>query len=187
MIQLEVSLQDQVTPRIDALNNALTARRSSLSDAGKKIAAAAGANVVKAHFADLERSRHRGTSPFHFYGKATRATSHRVQNGTAVVAIDHEGIQLRRFGGTVKPRNGKYLTLPVDPVAHGRRIREFSGEKLNWIINKQRGTGVVLLAGKVLYALTQKTEHKPDPSVLPTDSQILDQVTDDLHVWTNSQ
>jgi len=178
MISFKVQIKDNATPKTEAL------RRAYERGVHLKIMADSGANVVKDHFIDLDRARHRGTTSFSFYGRAARATSHRVQNGSAIVAIDHEGIGLRRFGGTIRPRSGKYLTIPVDHQAHGKRVREF-GNAIEWRINRRKGTGVVLLGGKVLYALTKKATHKPDPSVLPTKQQIAQHVTDDLHAWTH--
>jgi hypothetical protein len=82
------------------------------------------------------------------------------------------------MGGTVKPRRGKYLTIPVADEAIGKRIREF--DDLTWIFNRRTQTGVVLRHGRVLYALTTSTTHKPDPAVLPTTDKLQDAVTKSL-------
>ena len=173
MLSFDVKVTDTVTPRTEALVRAY-ARGAHLKVMGRSAA-----NVVKDHFVSLDRARHRGTAPFHFYGKAARATHHGVSGGKACVSIDHEGLALRRYGGTVVPRKAKWLTIPVADEAHGKRVREF-GDEVTWIINQRKGTGVVLLGEKVLYALTKKTTHKADPSVLPTDNEIAKQVVEDL-------
>lgn len=180
MLSINVTLNDSATPKVAAVENAYRSGRHL------KIMAASGAKVVKDHFTALDQRRHRSHSKFHFYAKAVRATKAEVRAGVAVVNIDHEGIALRRFGGTVRPRVAKYLTIQVDPVADGRRVREF-GDTVRWIINRRTGKGVVTLGGRVIYAITQESEHKADPSVLPEDGTILDQVTDDLRVWTDLQ
>lgn len=180
MISFSVTVKDTASPRTAAI--AAAYKRG----AHLKIMAHAGANVVKSHFGELDKQRHRGTTKFHFYAKAAQATHDQVRTGQSVVSIDHEGIALRRFGGTVRPRMGKYLTIPVDPMAHGRRVREF-GNSIQWIINRRTGKGVVTLGGRVIYALTTESTHQPDPAVLPTDSKIADQVADDLRAWTELQ
>lgn len=180
MFSFDVKIRDTASPRIKGMSDAYAKGRH------KKIMAASGAKVVKAHFTKLDQQRHRGTTKFHFYAKAAKATSHEVRAGKAVVRIDHAGIALRRFGGTVRPRVGKYLTIPVDPVAHGRRVREF-GDSVTWIINRRTGKGVVTLGGRVIFAITKESKHTADPSVLPTDREITKQVVDDLRVWTKLQ
>ena len=142
------------------------------------VMARAAANEVKENFRVLGLSRHRSAAPFSFYARARGATSSGVDGGKAYVSIDHEGIGLRLLGGTVKPRKGKYLTIPVDDAAIGKRVREFTD--LKWIINRRTGTGVVLQQGRVLYALTKSTTHKPDPTVLPTTDVLQTAVTKSL-------
>lgn len=146
------------------------------------VMARAAANEVKENFRQLGLSRHRSAAPFSFYARARGATHSGVEGGKAYVGIDHEGIGLRLLGGTVKPRRGKYLTIPVDDSAIGKRVGEFSD--LQWIINRRKGTGVVLQQGKVLYALTKSTTHKPDPTVLPTTEKLQDAVTKSLGEFT---
>ncbi|QBG47812.1 hypothetical protein EGM51_10570 [Verrucomicrobia bacterium S94] len=180
MINFDVTVKDSAIPKTEAL------RRAYEKGTHRKIMAASGANVVKAHFLKLEKERHRGTSPFHFYRQAASSTKGEVRGRQAVVNIDHVGIGLRRFGGTVRPRIAKYLTIPVDPAAHGRRVREF-GDSASWVINRRSGKGVVTLGSRVLYAVTTQAVHRPDPSVLPTDKDIREQVVDDLRVWTDMQ
>lgn len=179
MLSFAVKVQDTASPRSQSVAAAYA------RGAHKKVMARSGANVVKDHFTKLDQARHRGTTAFHFYARAAKATSHEVRNGSAVVSIDHEGIALRRFGGIQRPRVAKYLTIPVADEAHGKRVREF-GPDVQFIINRRTGKGVVTLGGRVLYALTKEARHTADPSVLPTDQQITKQVTDDLRVFNDN-
>ncbi len=180
MLSFNVKIRDTAAARLKGMSEAYAKGRH------RKIMAASGAKVVKAHFTKLDQQRHRQTTGFHFYARAAKATSHEVRGSKAVVRIDHEGIALRRFGGTIRPRVAKYLTIPVAPIAHGRRVREF-GDAVTWIINRRTGKGVVTLGGRVIFALTKESKHKADKSVLPTDREISKQVTDDLRVWTKLQ
>lgn len=182
MLSFDVKIKDTASPRTKAMGDAYAQNRHL------KIMAASGAKVVKSHFIKLDQQRHRGSTPFHFYARAAQATSHEVRGRHSLVRIDHEGIARRRFGGPAyKPRVAKYFTIPVDPIAHGRRVREF-GDAVTWIINRRSGKGVVTLGGRVIFALTQEIKRAaPDPTVLPTDGEIATQVTDDLRVWTKLQ
>lgn len=179
MVGFEVRVEDSASPRIKAIEGAYA------RGAHRTVMAASGANVVKDHFVKRDRQKHRGKSNFHFYATAAKATSHEVRGNHALVRIDHVGIGLRRFGGTVRPRVSKFLTIPVADEAHGRRVREF-GSDVQFIVNRRSGKGVVTLGGRVLYALTKKTVHGADPSVLPTDREIADQVIDDLRVFNEN-
>lgn len=150
--------------------------------------ARAAANEVKENFRVLGLSRHRSAAPRSFYSGARDATHSGVDGGKAYVGISNgaapygASIALRLLGGTVKPRKGKYLTIPVADEALGKRVGEF--DDLTWIFNKRTQTGVVLRQGKVLYALTRSTTHKPDPTVLPTTDVLQTAVTKALGVFT---
>ena len=144
----------------------------------RKVMAAQGAKTVRMHFIELDRERHRPGIARHYYAGAARATTWEVSGSSASINIDHVGIALRYFGGTVRPRHAKFLTIPVADEAQGRRAREFSGTA--FIINRKTGKGVITLGDRVLYALTKEAHNRPDPSVLPEDKTLLNEMTDAL-------
>lgn len=143
----------------------------------------AAAKEVRTNFRSLDRERHRGFSSSNFYGGAAGATNHEVQRDGSIHVLVGDGlfpgaaIALRYFGGTVEPVNAKYLTIPVADEAQGKRVREF-GDDIEFIINRRTGKGVVTLADRVLYALTKKTTHEADDSVLPDMQDIRDAMAD---------
>lgn len=176
MLSFNVKIDDTVSSKCAAVQSGIE------RGTHRKIIAAEAANVVRDHFTALDRSRHRSGGTFHFYARAARATHHGVQGNNAFVSIDHEGIALRRFGGTVKPRKGTYLTLPAIDAAQGKRAREFSG--LHFRRNAGKDSGRLCdAAGRVFYWLVKSTTHQPDPSVLPTDSEIQSATTTALKDW----
>jgi len=167
MLSFSVKIDETVTAKSEAVI--------------RKVIAAKAATVVKDHFVALGRARHRGGS-FNFYGRAARATSHGVSGQAAFVSIDQEGIALRRYGGTVRPRKGKYLTIPADKSAHGKRAREFGN--LHFRRNASGDSGRLCdPAGRVFYWLIKQSTHKPDPSVLPTDAEIQTAATAAMQDW----
>jgi hypothetical protein len=175
---ITIKVDDQASGGLKAVSDAFKAGRH------KPVVARAAANEIKENFRKLNRRRHRPAARFQFYARAADGTSSGVSGGNAFVSIDHEGIALRRFGGTVRPRKGKWLTLPVDPSAVGRRVREFG--KVQFVINPRTQKGVVLQQGRVLYALVKSTTHKPDPSVLPTEANIQKSVNQALNIFTDN-
>jgi hypothetical protein len=140
-----------------------------------KVAAAQGAKTVRQHFAELDAKRHRSGVAHHYYAGAARATTWQVSGDDGSIVIDHVGIRLRIEGGTIRPKKAKFLTIPVDAEAQGKRASEFSGAAV--IFNKSTGKGVITLGDRVLYALVKKTTHAPDPSVLPAGSELLNDMT----------
>jgi len=138
----------------------------------RKIVAHAGARCVQDHFAAKNSE---------FYADAARATTGRVQGDDIVVSIDHVGIPLRYFGGTVTPKNGKYLAIPDsdNPQAKNASPRRIGG--LHFRRNRGKDSGRLTdSTGRVFYWLVKKTVHKPDPSVLPSDSDFVDAILPEI-------
>jgi len=129
----------------------------------RPLGARAAARCVQDHFAAMNSE---------FYGEAARATTGRVQGENMIVSIDHVGIALRRFGGTVKPSaSGKYLAVPDSDNAQARNNSPRRIPDLHFRQNRGKDSGRLTdSTGRVFYWLVKQTVHKPDPSVLPTDS-----------------
>lgn len=153
--------KDEITPLLRKLDQS--------GPVVRKVAAHAAARCTRDHFKDLSDTRHRSGLPFNFYADAARKTTGIVRGDDVIVVVDKLGIGLRVFGGTVKPTGGKkFLTLPADPSAQGKTAREF-GNLLHFRRNKSGDSGRLTdNTGRVFYWLVKKTEHKADPSVLPT-------------------
>ena len=90
--------------------------------------------------------------------------------------IAKDGIRQRFHGGTIRPVKSKALTVPVDARAHGRTAGEFGAELRFVPVNRGNVVGMLTLgadsAAPVLFLLVKKVEQDPDPSVLPTDSEM---------------
>lgn len=178
MLSWKVRVDDNVTSRSAAVQNGIA------RGVHRKVMAKGAAEVVKDNFRSLDRSRHRGGS-FHFYGRAAQATSYGVQGNSAYVSIDQEGIALRRFGGTTRPTGGrKFQTVPNkdNPQAQGKRAPEFSNLHFRRNADGQSGR-LCDPTGRVYFWMVKSTTHKPDPSVLPKDSEITDAATTAIGEW----
>lgn len=176
--------------------------RARLADDAVKAAAGGGVRrLLQDHFRALDQARANqlGGRRTHFYAAAARSITYATDGAGVTVSIHAPGIALHYYGGTVKPVNGsRYLTIPVDPDAYGRRAREFNHLSVQYgrtrdgglrpmflvqdthttyKVTKGRKTGKVkvhekLQAGKIMYYLALSATIRPDPSVLPTDETI---------------
>jgi hypothetical protein len=136
----------------------------------RKVMAHAAANEVRENFRELDRERHRPHVQHHFYASAARATSSQVSGSKMQVVVDHVGIRLRYYGGTVTPRRCTYLTIPANVVAERYTAREFP-EQLHF--RKTRKGGLLETDDdRVMYWLVKSVTQKADPSVIPTDDKL---------------
>ena len=174
----------------------LNAFSSDLQGEGTKHAAGRGVRrLLMDHLGSLDASRPNqlGGRRTHFYADAARNTSYEVTNDGALVHIHQQGIALHYYGGVIKPTGGrKFLTIPVDPAAYGRRAGEFNNLEIAWgrtgggkprpiglvtkndYDHKTRGKGKKsalkeVIPGKWMYALVLSATIPEDKSVIPSD------------------
>ncbi len=166
----------------------LLIRREGDSGAPRRLAAAlaparihpvigrAASNVFTRHLRDLNRTRPNalGGKRTNYYAGAARATSFRIESDGVLIAINQIGLRQRFFGGTIRAKQSKWLTIPVAPEAHGKRAREFGD--LTVVFGRGRQPVGLARAGKLYYALKKSVEQKPDPSVLPARATITAEV-----------
>lgn len=173
-----------VSVKIDAADvQKMLGRLERVGSEGRALTAKIAQRVTQDHFRTLAQSRHRGGGE-DWYGRAAGSTTGRVQGSNIVVSIAHEGIGLRRFGGTVRPGAGKkYLAIPDDDNAQAQRRspRDIDGLHFRPHRDKHGDAGRLCdVTGRVFYWLTSKTDPDPDPSVLPTDGDFSDAIVPEL-------
>lgn len=187
--------------------------RASLADDGSKHAAGRGVRrLLMDYYRSLDSSRPNamGGKRTHFYAGAARSVDYAIDNEGAAVTVHQRGIAQRYYGGTIKPVNSRYLTIPVDPSAYGRRAGEFdnltvhfgltrSGQRrplflvqesdYKYKTGKNRKTGVKEVksakfeAGKIMYYLALSVTQDPDPTVLPSDDLINQAAMDSITTY----
>jgi hypothetical protein len=81
---------------------------------------------------DANRANQLGGKRTHFYAAAARGVSYATGSEGVDISIHQTGIAQRYFGGTIKPVNSKYLTIPADPESYGHRAGEFNNLMLLW-------------------------------------------------------
>ena len=101
------------------------------------------AEVLIHHFEELNSERH-SHGAFGFYEGAARSTGYTTEFGYPAVVVMQIGVAQRRFGGTILPKNGKYLAIPnsfSDTISatYGHSPTEFSN--LVVVFGRQKATG----------------------------------------------
>lgn len=107
--------------------------------------------------------------------------------GVAAVEIAKEGVALHYEGGTVLPKDGgKALAIPLAAEVYGKNPSEWSGFRrgdeagdddvlqLFWPKNSAHGFLKHRDTGELYYLLVPRTTIKADPSVLPSEADMLD-------------
>lgn len=98
-------------------------------------------------------------------------------DGTADVCAKAPGLLMHLKGGTILPKRGKFLAIPISPDVAGIWPREMmQRQKEVKLIPVRGGNGEGFLLAKQpidgapipLWRLVRKSVLKPDPSVLPT-------------------
>jgi len=159
----------------------LLARLKSAGSDGRTLVAKVAARTTQDHFRKLATRRHRGGNE-DWYGEAAGATTGRVSGENVVVSINHEGIGLRRYGGTVRPGAGKkFLTIPAKDNALAQRRSAPDIDGLHFRRNASGNGGRLTDSdGRVFFWLVKSTTHKADPSVLPTDQDYAEAILPEL-------
>lgn len=186
-----------------AAKDRLQAFADELQGDGSRHAAGRGVRrLLMDHLGGLDQSRPNklGGKRTHFYADAARNTSYEITNEGALVHIHQQGIALHYYGGVIKPTGGrKFLTIPVDPSAYGRRASEFDDLEIAWgrtksgkprpiglvqkagykyKTSKNKKTGVKEVvstsfeSGKWMYALVKSASIPEDKSILPDDESL---------------
>jgi hypothetical protein len=156
----------------------------------------AATSLYKKHLIELSLTRRNalGGTSTGFYSRAAQGTNFRAVGDHVVVSIASVGIAQRYFGGTIRPRQAKFLTIPASKEAYGKRASEFNDLKvlvgrngpyalarraatLISIGNRNRA-GVRAVGrvgeqgGEVLFWLKKEVTQQPDPTVLPSEEAV---------------
>lgn len=183
--------KDTATPALNAARNFMQPARLN------PIVGGAAIEVYKTHLFGVNASRPNklGGSRTNYFGMAAKLTNFREVEGGVLISIPQIGIRQRFYGGVIKPKTAKFLTIPVNAAAYGHRASEFDLEivfgqggqpialatistratqitqKGQWTRTKQIGRH-----GVIMFRLVRSVTQKPDPTILPYDEQVLKRV-----------
>ena len=165
------------TPKLQKLVKALgpTGRKSLNTRAASRLFAR-----VRSHIAGLAATRHTtamrlGATPTGYFEKAANNTSYAADATTATVTIRAPGFR-RVFGDVrVLPVAAKALTIPIHPMAYGKRVYELQREGIQ--ILRPKGKNFLIHPKKdgtfdLLYVLVASALIRQDRTLLPTDDEM---------------
>ena len=189
---------DEATPAVTALDELIRGRRIATSYVQ------AATILVRKNFASLnvERVNKLGGESSGFYGYAAKGTSCTFHETGGVITVSKEGIRQRYFGGTIEPKNGKFLAIPIRSEAYGHTpldntfrdtLRAIFGTTGGVLVQKTTGTISIpdrrkghkkgdrrdvenhnLEQGLAFFALVRSVHQNADPTVLPSDDELHD-------------
>lgn len=173
MIKGTLSVTDTASARIREIAAQLARPEALYKDCGRRLA-----NDLRKHFVKLDAAqspKHGGMST-HFWTDVRNATGNPITDATGVsVTIHHAAFAQKLFGGTITAKNGRSLTIPIHPLAHGRRASVFeeeSGHKLFRPIGKRLLMANIDGTPTPIYALAASVNQEPDPEALPRQEEL---------------
>jgi phage gpG-like protein len=161
---MQITFTDNATPAIQRLAVSLAPLR-----AHGAIGAAVATLARKTLIAANGRPNKLGGARTGYYLAAARRTSHTATAQAAVIHVggNTPGIALHYYGGVVRPKTKRFLTIPARPEAHGKRWREFS----------RADHAAARKQGRPLFFFSKKAVIHSDQSILPSDSAIQSEIT----------
>ena len=186
-------ITDEITPLLARVQTEAQAKGLAL------VGARAVGSLVKEHLYGLDGQRHQFGN--HFYRQAGDSVTAGIVPQGAAVSITQTGFRQRLFGGTIRAKHAKFLTIPAAPEAVGHRAREFNDLDFAYAVNPATGSlqpalvrrpqttikhrrvkgaggvtfkasAVATIAPLVMYWLTPSVTQEADPSVLPYGEQM---------------
>lgn len=178
MFQLKIG--DTATPALQALIHKLgpEGRKELFYDAGETVAQELIAHFDKRESSGLSDRAQRGWPQQHFWARIARATGLAgYDEKEATVSVADPAILLKIYGGTVKPKTGKFLALPMRAEAYGKFARSWPEDTFFKFTSKsgksflaQRDANGAL---RLYYRLLRSTTHSPDPKALPAQERLI--------------
>ena len=202
-MNITVTINDKASSAIAELTKKVTSKQLNSA------AGSAAQRTVQRHLGqlDAERANKLGGKRTHFFASAARGTTYKADKDGVVVSIQKLGIRLQYEGGTVKPVNSKYLTIPARAEAHGKRAGEFDNLELLWGRNgpyalaerasqsvnfKAKGDSESLSTtkgrkkgGGVFFWLCKSATLQPDPDIIPSEQSLSQAVKFGVYDYLN--
>ena len=113
---------DKVLAKLTRLQAGINNREAIGNAVGRALVA-----ETQQHLRDWSNSHPNrlGGKRTHFIARAASATFFRLSPQGVELINNHIGMALRYYGGTIVPKNVKWLTIPAIKEAYGRGAREF--------------------------------------------------------------
>lgn len=182
MSAIRVDIADDVGPRLVQFINGLKSREGLHQSIGVRAG-----GLVKSHLIGLSQSRHKtaealGASPTGHLGRAAESVSHEGNADGATVSVTSPGFSRVEKDLQIRPVNGNWLTIPLNRLAYGQRVRETERAlQVKLFRPGPKGAKKNVLAARgpqgeltIFYALSKSVTLKRDRTLLPTDDEFRD-------------
>jgi hypothetical protein len=149
-----------------------------------RAAANGAANVMRNHWIarNLSVQRKPGWPVSNYWTQVAESVSTTANSTEGTVRVRHPGVYYHLKGGTITPRRGKYLAIPLQPENKGVWPSEkFPSRKGAFVLTSLKGNKLLVSSegkGKerkltLHYLLVESVSKPADSSVLPLDSVLL--------------
>lgn len=186
------------TTQVNVLDKASPEVRAKISGFGRPLNTVMGravSNCIRSNYV-----RWNSANPNKLGGERTnlgaqfaRATHPELLADGFAVVTSHVAARQRLMGGTIRPVKAKMLAIPADAEAYGKRPREFNNLRFavlgghpalvvaeaTQVKSTKKGFKAVAssLGNKVMYWLANSINQVADPSVLPSEAEMVDAAT----------
>ncbi|MCS6898068.1 MAG: hypothetical protein NZM29_08860 [Nitrospira sp.] len=189
---ISVNITDTLTPHYRNVMSTLASTRPLMARLGKRLEI-----ELKAHFEALNRRPNkRGWPKKNFWAQIRRSTAlAEVQERVATVAISDPRFALQYYGGTVTPKRGRALAIPLTAAAYvAGSPREGATPKL-FVLKSRSGRGVFLAEAdrfarsgtvRLWYALRASARVPANPEALPPQHKITADLAREAHAYLDA-
>lgn len=171
MIRATLTTDDTASVRLRQIAAQLARPEALYKDAGRRVA-----TDLRKHFTQLDKTRANRLAPgrrSHVWLEIRNAVGNpEPEPGGVSVTIADPRYTMKLFGGTVRPKRARALTIPLHPLAYDRRASVFEDETGAKLF-RPRGKRILMaeIGGKAvpIYALATSATVRPDPDALPAE------------------
>lgn len=173
-----IQIQVKTVGMDSALNSILKLQSAVVRKRALQAGAIEANDEIRKHYQSKGRSLWVNNAlPTHGAGRKLTQWWRHVETGWAVKSVvgtrstienDTIGLSHKVTGGTIRAKRKKFLTIPIDPRAHGLRAKDFQRNiaplfRVKNILAMQESDGRV----KGIYALKKSVTQAPWPNALP--------------------
>jgi hypothetical protein len=204
--KVTVTIKDGASYTLTKLAEGLTNRRPLNAAVGGR-----GVKELRQHFLEREKEPNKkGWPSQHFWDRIRTATAlASVDESGATIAISDPAFAGKMHDHTIKPKEGKYLTLPAIAEAAGRSARTWNNlvPLIRWMRGVRRAIALVerkasnisygaarkdgsrsvthtsSSIGGVIYWLVESSRQKKDPRALPPRDKMETALRDEARIY----
>ena len=186
MLTIEVNAE-AAAAALGRVGGALANARPLLAACGKRLE-----KSLRTHFLARDREGNkRGWPSRHFWNRTVRANTAlaTVTAEQATVAIAAPEFAQKLFGGTIRPKRGKALAIPLTAQAYAAGSPREGGIQGLFRPRGRRFLAVRDAGGalRVQYLLVSQVTQAADPRALPPEQQMDDEIRAEADAWVARQ